>query len=483
MQIEKLHSIKNCHALVFGDLMVDKYIIGKVKRIAADSPVPILEVKEKTTKLGGAGNVVDNVIALGASARVLGCVGDDNDGRWILEQLSEKNVDMRYTHMKSSVQTIIKTRILSKNQQYVRLDEEHIEDVPEEYAEFIKDNIDKILSGIDVVIIADYNKGTITKDLAQYVINTAGMYKIPVVINPRGEDHSKYYGATVLTPNVNELSFIMGKSLETEEELSRAAFQIREELNLNYLMLTKSEKGISVYNSNGNQANFPAVKKDVVDATGISETVVAVTGLCLGVGYEIEDCSRLVNIAASIVCSKFGAATVSVNEILDYLIYTGEFKTINSDVAGFTAESLREKGKKLVFTYGFYDLLHAGHVAIFTQAKAMGDVLMVAVSSDEATRRLLGETRPIISEKNRMAMLCGLESIDYIMLLNDDTPVDLIEKIRPDVVVKGRDAENSVIHEKEIVESYGGELRILDIEQGVSTTNIISKIVENNINK
>jgi D-beta-D-heptose 7-phosphate kinase/D-beta-D-heptose 1-phosphate adenosyltransferase len=480
MQIDKLYSIKNCKTLIYGDFVVDKYIIGKVKRVSVDGPVPILEVQERISRLGGAGNFVSDVVELGGTARVIGCVGDDNDGRWILEKLSEKNVDVRYVHMKSDIRTIVKTRIVSKNQQYVRLDEEDKAGMNAEYAEFIKDNIDKILSDINVVIIADINKGVITAEIAQFIIKTANEYKIPVVVSPRGDDYSKYSGATVCTPNLNELREVTGENLDTYEEIIQAGLKVREDMNFKYLMLTRSEKGITIFNSNNSTANFPTKARDMVDVTGAGDAVATITALGLGVGYEIEDCCRLANLAASIVCSKFGIATVSISELLEDLLYTGEFKSITLDLAKFTAESLKEKGKKIVFMNGFFDLLHAGHVVQFAKAKAMGDVLIVGVYNDDITKSLLGEGRPIVNEKNRIAMLGGLESIDYILLMDEEKPDSILEIIKPDVFYKGSEWADKEIPEKELVESYGGIIKIFDAEKTESTNNIINKIVENN---
>lgn len=479
MQVDKLHDISKCKVLIYGDFMVDKYIIGSVKRISPEAPVPILEVTKKNSKLGGAGNVVNNILALGASTRVLGCVGDDADGQWIVNQLKKQCADTGFLKTNEQVMTIVKTRVVSKNQQYLRLDEERIQDIPQEYAQYIQENIEEILTDISVLIISDYGKGAVTKELAGFLIEHANRANIPIVVDPKGKDYSKYVGATVCTPNTNELKVVTGITSEEESVITEAGFKLRQDISLKYLMLTRSEKGISIFDET-KKTDYPAVAKDVIDVTGAGDTVVSVVALGLAVGYEIGECSKLANLAASVVCSKFGAATLSMNELLECILYTGEFKNIDAEVAVFISENLKEKGKKVVFTNGCFDLVHAGHVSSFNQAKSMGDVLIVAVNSDASVKRLKGDKRPIVSEQNRMAMLCALECIDYVILMEDDNPINLIQAIKPDITVKGKDWENKYLPEREVVEGYGGEVRFIELEKGLSTTNIINKIVEIN---
>lgn len=479
MQIDRLHEVNKCKVLIYGDFMVDKYIMGNVKRISPEAPVPILEVTKKNSKLGGAGNVVNNIIALGAATRVLGCVGADADGDWVIKRLNKRMADTTYMRQDEEVMTIVKTRVVSRNQQYLRLDEEKIRDIPESYAEYIESNIEEILNGISVVIISDYGKGAVTKRMARFIIDKANEKDIPIVVDPKGKDYTKYIGATVCTPNTNELRIVTGNACDTEEEITESGFKLKEDISLRYLMLTRSEKGISVFD-NGQKSDYPALEKDVVDVTGAGDTVVSVVSLGLAVGYNIGECSVLANLAASVVCSKFGAATLSMNELLECIMYSGEFKNIEPEVAVFIAENLREKGKKVVFTNGCFDLVHAGHISSFNQAKSFGDVLIVAVNSDASVKRIKGDKRPIVSEKNRIAMLCALECVDYVILMEDDNPVRLIEAIKPDITVKGKDWEGKYLPEREVVEAYGGEVRFIELEKGLSTTNIINKIIDVN---
>mgnify|MGYP002470040701 FL=1 len=477
MTVEKLKQIKNIRVLLFGDFMVDKYIYGKVSRISPEAPVPVLQVTKKQTKLGGAGNVVNNVMALGAKVRVLGCIGQDNDGGWIISELKENGIETNYIQQFSHVNTISKTRLVSKNQQFLRYDEEKIQAIPREYIAYMENNKQEIFQDIHVVIISDYGKGVVTEESAQFLISNANERGIPVIIDPKGKDYGKYAGAYACTPNVKELSDVIGHELITEEELRTAGQEVKKNAQIKNLLLTRSEKGISLFDSEDDKKDFPALSKDVVDVTGAGDTVVCIVALMLVAGFSMDECCVLANIAASIVCSKFGAATLSLNELMEQIVNSGEFKLVDVTTARYVLDSLREKRKKIVFTNGCFDMLHAGHLASFLQARKYGDILLVAVNSDESVRRLKGETRPVINQNDRIAMLCALECVDYVILMEDDTPINLIKALKPDVTVKGRDWEDKNLPERPFVEEYGGRVCFIDLEEGLSTTNIIRKII------
>lgn len=476
MTVEKLNQIKNAHVLIFGDYMIDKYIYGKVTRISPEAPVPVLRVTKKQVKFGGAGNVVNNVINLGAKVRVLGCVGSDTDGDWIITEFMNNGIETDYIQQHSLLKTISKTRLASKNQQFLRYDEEIIQELPSEYITFMNENKDDIFKDIQVVIISDYGKGAVTEASAQFLISNANKRGIPVVVDPKGKDYSKYTGSYACTPNVKELGDVIGKELTTEDDLTTAGIYVKKTASIKNLLLTRSEKGISLFDNEGSKKDFPALSKDVVDVTGAGDTVVCVISLMLVAGFSLDECCILANIAASIVCSKFGAATVSLNELMEQIVNSGEFKLVDVKTAKYVLASLREKGKKIVFTNGCFDLLHMGHLSSFLQARTLGDILVVAVNSDKSVKRLKGELRPIINEKDRIAMLCALDCVDYVILMEDDTPVNLIKELKPEITVKGRDWENKYLPERDIVEEYGGQTCFIDLEDSLSTTNIIEKI-------
>ncbi len=478
MNVELLHKIKDLSVLVIGDFMVDKYIEGSVSRISPEAPVPVLEVKNKKSKLGGAGNVVNNISTLGASIKIVGCVGTDADGTWLIQKMSERDIDTSYLRQEKDIQTISKTRLVSKKQQFLRLDEETVKEVSDEFCDFVVENLDEIFEKVDVLIISDYGKGTIRKDLAQTLIRYANGHNIISVVDPKGKDYSKYFGATVCTPNMNELRVVTEEKVDTEIQILEAGLRLRQATAIKNLMVTRSEKGISLIREDEMKKDFPAIEKDVIDVTGAGDTVVSVVATCMGVGYTVEESCVIANIAASIVCSKFGAATVSLNELISNIISSGEFKAVNLQAAKYILSSLKDKGKRIVFTNGCFDLLHAGHISSFLQAKSKGDVLIVAVNSDASVKKIKGNKRPIISQENRMKMLCGLECVDYVILMEDTNPTRIIEALRPDIVVKGKDWEGKEMPERAIISSYGGRMEFIDLEAGLSTTNIIQKISE-----
>ena len=477
MNIEKISKLSNASILVYGDFMIDKYILGDVTRISPEAPVPILEVKSKESKLGGAGNVINNIIALGAKASVIGCVGEDPDGDWIINQLSSSGVDIEFLLKNEKVKSISKTRLASKNQQFLRYDEEIIKDIPSEIEDYIISNLDQIITDKNAIILSDYGKGAITKRVAQALIKKARNRNIPVIVDPKGKDYRKYENATICTPNLKELKLATGLNVNTESEINNAGQILLDQVKLDHLLITRSEKGISLLSANqGVKKDYPAISKDVVDVTGAGDTVVSTIALLISSGFDIETCCILANQAASIVCSKFGAATVSLNELISSLAIKDDYKLIDVTTAKYVVSNFKERNKKVVFTNGCFDLLHAGHLSSFKQAREFGDVLIVAVNGDASVRKIKGDSRPIIDENNRIKMLCSLEYVDYVILMDDDNPCNLIREIKPSVTVKGKDWENKYLPEREIVESYGGVVKFIDLAGGLSTTNIISKI-------
>lgn len=478
MNIEKLHSITNKKILVFGDYMVDKYIIGDVNRISPEAPVPVIKVNSEQMKIGGAGNVVNNIVSLGAHVRMLGCIGDDIEGRFILNYFDNSLVDFDYLKVYRDVRTIIKTRVVSKKQQFLRIDKEDNESIPKEYEEYLINNIDSIFDGISVLVISDYNKGSVTSSIANLLIKKANELDIPIVVDPKGNNYEKYRGATVCTPNVNELSVVCNKKIVFEEDILKYGSELCEKINLKYLLLTRSEKGISLINCKSEKKDFPALAKDVIDVSGAGDTVVSTIAILLALDFDIEEICKIANIAASIVVSKFGTSTLSLNELICGMTETGEFKLVNKDTIKYIVNDLKDKNKKIVFTNGCFDLLHAGHLSSFIQAKKYGDILIVAVNSDASVKKNKGDLRPIINQDDRIAMLCALDIVDYVVLMEDTNPINLIELIQPDVCVKGSDWKDKVVPEKKIIESYGGRMEFIELSKDRSTTNIINKILK-----
>ena len=455
--------------------MVDKYIIGSVERISPEAPVPVLRQNEVRRKLGGTGNVILNVTSLGAKVRAVGCVGNDGEGETFRKTLREFGVDDRYIFAHGN--TIVKTRVSASNQQFIRIDEEIIAPPPKDIVEEIVRGLENILRNITVVIISDYAKGFVTEELSQAIIKAAKVRNIPVLVDPKGKSAAKYKGATALTPNNKEFLDLTGMSaMPCEGKIKTEALRLCDENDLDYLIFTRSEKGISTISRADNEKNdYPAVVKEVVDVTGAGDTVVSALAVAMGANFNLKECVRIANRAASIVISKFGAAQVNVEELSTALL--PQTKGFNDSNAAITKINiLKNQGKRIVFTNGCFDLVHAGHISSFRQARNFGDVLVVGLNSDESIRRIKGNMRPIVDLRNRMFLLTALECVDFVIPFEDDTPQSLIEQVKPDVLVKGKDWEGKEIAGGEFVRSYGGRVEFIEMEQGLSTSIIIDKI-------
>lgn len=479
MNIEDLYKITNIKVLVYGDYIVDKYISGKVNRISPEAPVPVIEVNQKSEKLGGAGNTINNIIALGASVRAIGYVGEDENGDFLFNYFHENKIETTFMKKYKSVKTISKTRIVSKNQQFLRLDEEVIEEPPTDYYEYLLKNIDDVFKNINSLVISDYGKGAVSKKLAQMLINEANKREIPIIVDPKGSDYSKYEDATVCTPNVKELCTVTGRELTEEMEIQEASNLLLNNIHLKYLMLTRSEKGISLFQQNDKIGyNFPAISKEVIDVTGAGDTVVATVSVLLPLEIDIKEICKICNTTASIVVSKFGTSTATLNELISHLNVTDNLKLLTKETIEFVINDLREKNKKIVFTNGCFDLLHAGHLSSFKTAKQLGDILIVAVNSDNSVKENKGDLRPIINEEDRIKMVSELECVDYVILMDDKEPSNLIRLIKPDIQIKGKDWENKYMPEKELIESIGGKIEFIELAKDKSTTKIIEKIIK-----
>ena len=478
MNIDYLNDISKAKVLVFGDYMVDEYVIGDVNRISPEAPVPVIEITKQSRKLGGAGNVINNIRSLGANVRVLGAVGKDNAGDYIYQEFLDKKVDVKYFKQYSECNTIIKTRVVSRKQQFFRIDAEDKKELPQKYIDFVNNKINSILSGITSVVISDYAKGAVNENIAQLIITNANKLNIPVIIDPKGKDYSKYKGATLCTPNLKELSDVSNKKIKTEDEILEESYKLCHKFNIKNIALTRSEDGISLITNKKNKTDYKAVAKEVIDVSGAGDTVVSTMAILMSMNINIEDICKISNIAAGIVVSKFGTATVSFNELISSISKNSDYKLQSIDTLKYIIKDLKEKGKKIVFTNGCFDLLHVGHISSFKEAKKYGDILIVAVNSDKSVKENKGDLRPIINEKDRIEMVSSLEMVDYVVLLNDKNPSKLISELQPDISIKGEDWKDKTVPEKKIVESYGGEMKFIKLNPNHSTTSIIEKVIK-----
>ena len=471
-------SLKNCrpNILVVGDLMIDHYLWGKADRISPEAPVQVVDVANETTVLGGAGNVVNNLIALGATVSVASAIGDDANGRELTLMLKSIGVKTEGLVTQPGRKTSKKSRIVASNQQILRYDKESKDAITGASEQKILAAIEKDLFLYDIIILSDYGKGVITSDLAQGIIALAREGGKKVLVDPKGRDYGKYRGAHLLTPNKKEAIEATGIEITDDESLQSALLWLKNECSLDRSMITLSEDGIAIYDEK--LKRFPTVAQEVYDVTGAGDTVIASIAFALSSGFSIDDAARFANLAAGVVVAKIGSATVTLDEIEEYEAMLHQSSS-DAHIKSFEeieriVNRCRASGKRIVFTNGCFDILHVGHVKYLQVAKSFGDVLIVGLNSDASVRELKGPTRPVNSEDDRAYILAALESVDYVVKFGDDTPYELIKILRPDVLVKGGDYEGKAV----VGTEFSGELRLVDFVEGRSTTSTIAKIQE-----
>ncbi len=471
--INNLPDFTKTSILVIGDIMLDRYWFGDALRISPEAPVPIVKIRQHDERPGGAGNVALNLSTLGTKVTLLGIAGKDDAAQILIQQLAAANV--KNDILPLDTPTITKLRVISRHQQLMRLDTE--EKFPEFNTQLLIDSFKKHLSGINLVILSDYNKGTLT--CAQEFIQLAKSAGIPVLVDPKGTNFTIYRDATVLTPNLKELEAVVG-ACANEQEIIKKARQLLEDLNISNLLLTRGEGGMTLIPRKGEEVHLPAHAREVFDVTGAGDTVIAVFGAALAAGSDPSQAMFLANLAASLVVAKLGAASVSAPELEVALRGTTTFSTgvLNEDQLLTAVSEARLKGKRIVFTNGCFDILHAGHVTYLQQAKQLGDYLIVAINDNASVSRLKGPGRPINSIEQRMAVLAGLGVVDWVTSFADDTPRRLLKKLQPDILVKGGDYTIDQVVGSELVLAYGGEVRVLGVIKNLSTSNIINRVIK-----
>lgn len=453
--------------------MLDTYHIGSVKRISPEAPVPVVQVKRSYSVLGGAANVARNLIGLGALPSIVGVVGDDHNGATVREMCKELSIES--TIATSPSPTITKTRIVGNDQQVVRIDfEEDNARLSSELEVQLIEAIELKIAMCDVVVISDYGKGLCSEKLCQAVIKRAESLNKKVVVDPKGTEWQRYSGATVVTPNLKELSDVSGVELKNEDQqIESAAESILERYSVEALLVTRSERGMS-YISNSERAVIPTQAREVFDVSGAGDTVVATLAVALGVGLEMSDAIYLANKAAGVVVGKRGTSPILFEEL--QRVTANQQSTSDKIVDWNSLEELmarlREHKRRVVFTNGCFDILHRGHVTYLEDAKSYGDILILGLNSDSSVRRLKGEGRPINDEVSRATVMAALSSVDHVVIFDEDTPLELIEVIRPDVLAKGGDYSIENI----VGRQYAAQTVVIPFVDGFSTTKTISKI-------
>lgn len=470
-------------ALVVGDLMLDEYLLGKAERISPEAPVQVVDVSREELRLGGAGNVVNNLVALGCQVAVSSVIGTDDNGEVLRRALEEKGVGLAGLIQEPQRRTSKKTRVLATHQQIVRIDRETKAPIGGASEEALLAYLDAHLAGFDVIVVSDYLKGVLTPEILSTLCGKGRELGVPVVVDPKGDDFAKYCGATVLTPNRKEAEVASGLAITDQASLELAAGKILSNLKLDALLITRSEAGMSLFPAQGEVVHIPTVAREVFDVTGAGDTVISVLSLGLACGLALADAAWVANVAAGIVVGKLGTSTVSPREVIAEVGHSqsdSDSKIKNLDVLSHLLTRERARGKKVVFTNGCFDLLHVGHVKYLQKARELGDILVVGLNTDSSVRRLKGESRPLIEERERAHILAALGCVDYVVLFDEDTPIRLIEALRPAVLVKGGDYSADQVVGRELVESMGGRVALIDFVDGRSTSRIIEKILSSN---
>ncbi|WP_369601174.1 bifunctional D-glycero-beta-D-manno-heptose-7-phosphate kinase/D-glycero-beta-D-manno-heptose 1-phosphate adenylyltransferase HldE [Hahella sp. SMD15-11] len=465
-------AFQKARVLVVGDIMLDRYWHGDTSRISPEAPVPVVKVGQHEDRPGGAANVALNIAALGAASVLVGMTGEDEAAAALARALGNAGILTDFSQQ-ASHPTITKLRVMSRHQQLLRLDfEESFADVdPADLLARARTRME----GAQAVILSDYGKGGLSDP--QALIREARARNLPVLVDPKGTHFEKYRGATLITPNLAEFEAVVGHC-ETEADLISRGNTLMQALELDALLVTRSEHGMTLLRPGQKELHFPARAKEVYDVTGAGDTVIATLAAALAAGSALEEAVALSNVAAGIVVGKLGTATVSGPELRRAVSAEQgvERGVLSPEQLALAVEDARAHGERIVMTNGCFDIIHAGHVGYLADARKLGDRLIVAVNSDASVRRLKGEGRPVNPLERRMTVLAALEAVDWVTWFDEDTPEKLLELIRPDVLVKGGDYTEEQVVGWQIVKAYGGEVRVLDFLDNCSTTAIVNKI-------
>ena len=460
--------------LVVGDLMIDHYLWGSCERISPEAPVQIVNVMSESTVLGGAGNVINNLHALGAEVDVISVIGECTTSKELEKLLEDVKVSTQYLITQKDRVTSKKSRIIAEQQQVVRYDRESTDEIDIESQHSILKTFKAIINNYDIVLLSDYGKGLLTYDLSQSLISIANKNGKKILVDPKGLDYSKYKGAFLLTPNKKEASEATNISIKDNKSLLKVIQILKDQCNLEASLITLSEEGVAIFDSA--LRIHPTTAREVFDVTGAGDTVLASLGFALSCNKNIDEAVKFANLASGVVVGKIGSATATMNEIIEYESSlnqsTSDYHIKTWDEISPIISALKSKNKKIVFTNGCFDILHIGHIKYLETAKSLGDILILGLNSDDSVRRLKGENRPINHQDDRAYILASLEVIDYVVIFDEDTPIDLITLIKPDILTKGSDYEG-----KEVVgQDIAKELKLINFINGKSTTNTIERI-------
>jgi D-beta-D-heptose 7-phosphate kinase/D-beta-D-heptose 1-phosphate adenosyltransferase len=479
--LESLGAPRLC---IVGDLLLDRYLTGVVDRISPEAPIQVLRVEGEVERMGGAGSVAIDVAVLGAETTLVGVVGDDEDAGRIAAMARGAGIRLE-AYADPSRRTSVKTRHVARShtsaQQVLRVDQETVKPLAGPAAAAVRARLEAALDHVDAVLVSDYGKGVCTPELLQWLTATGRERRIPVVVDPKGRDFSRYRGATCLTPNRPETRLATGIAVEDGDlaAAERAAAHLVDELGLDFVLITLDREGMYLKVGDAPGRHIPTTPREVFDVTGAGDMVLSALAVALASGATPEEAAGLANVAAGLEVEHFGVVSVTREEILSRLASGGESTTtkrVDRARLGPVLDRLRAEGRRVVFTNGCFDILHAGHVRYLQAARREGDVLIVGLNSDASVRTLKGADRPIHPEADRVEVLSGLACVDHVVVFGEDTPLALIERIQPDVLVKGEDWRDQGVVGREVVEGRGGKVVLLPLLAGRSTTRAVERL-------
>jgi D-beta-D-heptose 7-phosphate kinase/D-beta-D-heptose 1-phosphate adenosyltransferase len=488
--IDLVQRLGQPRVLVVGDLMLDRYVWGDAERISQEAPVILLHADRREERLGGASSVATMLRALGARVSLAGVVGNDSDGACIRQMVTDLGIDREGVINDAGRPSTVKERYIGRAQhrhpqQMIRVDYEDRSPVSDELGSQLISVVHQLLKKTDIVLISDYDKGVCTLKVLNAVIAGARGLGVRVLADPlRGADYRKYHGCSGITPNRLEAGLATSRTLRGPVEILEAAAQLQEQLDLEAAIITLDKDGMALKHRDGRNKVFPTRARQVYDITGAGDMVLSVLGMALAAGADYEAAIALANVAGGLEVEKIGVATVTRDEILRDLLHgganqsfgTGSDKVLTLDALRHELESRRRLGQRVAFTNGCFDVLHAGHVQYLHEARAQADFLVVGLNGDDGVRALKGADRPIQPLDARAGVLSGLQAVDYVVVFDEPTPLELIKAIKPDVLVKGSDYRNHEVVGADLVESWGGRVHLATFKDGFSTTRLLDKL-------
>jgi D-beta-D-heptose 7-phosphate kinase/D-beta-D-heptose 1-phosphate adenosyltransferase len=471
MKVE-IPAFEQASVLVVGDIMLDRYWYGPTQRISPEAPVPVVKINQDEHRPGGAANVALNIASIGGRVTLIGITGKDEAAQHLQKKLSALNIHCEFDQQ-ANIPTITKLRVMSRNQQLIRLDfEESLSDVDKT---LLEEKVATQLVNHDLLLLSDYSKGTLSE--VQNLIAIAKKQGKAVLVDPKGTDFERYRGATLLTPNLSEFEAVVGEC-KTENDIVSKGQALLVKLDLEAMLVTRSEQGMTLLRRDHDEFHLPTRAREVYDVTGAGDTVIATLALAIAAKAEYTQASALANISAGIVVGKLGTSTVSEAELLAEISAGQEsgFGVVSEEQLKIVVKLAKARGENIVMTNGCFDILHAGHVSYLTHAGTLGTRLIVAVNDDASVKRLKGSGRPVNPTDRRMAVLAGLGAVDWVVSFSEDTPQRIISNILPDILVKGGDYKVEDIAGGKEVMANGGDVKVLNFEEGISTTDIINSI-------